>query len=226
MSSYVRERIFKQERAEFRRDSRLFGLSAIEVVAAFLTLVFLAVVIGYYFTTLRPQQDRLDRLERELQQQQADIVGVRASESGPSQVDLIKETLGTLETFKSDHLKPRSKGIITLFKDFNDIAAKNSVRLMSGINMREERSGPQVAENRAKTSESLLDQFPSVQIDFTVSGQYQNLRNFISDLERIRQFIVIDSIQLINVEDSGVVGRRSQSAGVALSIRLTAYFQD
>jgi hypothetical protein len=66
-------------------------------------------------------------------------------------------------------------------------------------------------------------------MDFTVAGQYQNLRNFISDLERNKQFIILDSIQLLSVDDvgGGGGGRRAQSAaGVALSIELTAYFQN
>ncbi|HET9528709.1 MAG TPA: GspMb/PilO family protein, partial [Blastocatellia bacterium] len=143
--------------------------------------------------------------------------------------DTIQEALESLETFKGQHLKNRSQGIITLFKDINSIAGKNSVKLTSGISMRDEtigaggQSGP-----GSRDSRSLLDQFSSVKMDFTVAGQYQNLRDFISDLERNKQFIIIDSIQLLSVDDigGGGGGRRAQSAGIALSIGLTAYFQN
>jgi hypothetical protein len=231
MSSYVRERILRQEAGAKIRASKHFGLGAGQIVAAILTLVFFVVVLIYYFTTLRPEQDRLARLEKQLDQQQAQIINNRKPPENESvQKDTIQEALDSLETFKSQHLKNRSQGIITLFKEVNAIAGKNNVRLTSGINMREEKSASETEQSasRSRSAESMLAQFRSVKIDFTVAGPYQSLRNFISDLERNKQFIVIDSIQLLNVEDSsgGGVSRRSQTAGVALSINLTAYFQD
>ncbi|HWP44679.1 MAG TPA: GspMb/PilO family protein [Blastocatellia bacterium] len=231
MTSYVRERLFRQEIGAQPHVSKPFGLSAGELVAAFLTLAFFVVVICYYFTSLKPEQDRLARLEAQLREQQAQIIGEagKPKEDASERLSKIQETLSTLETFRTEHLKNRSQGIITLFNDFNAIAAKNSVRLMSGIDMRDEGSGPTPERNASRSGEAILDQFPSVKIDFTVAGEYQNLRNFISDLERNKQFIIIDSIQLITVaEPAGGRGgqRRTQAGGVALSIGLTAYFQE
>jgi hypothetical protein len=231
MSSYVRERILRREVGAHGRSSKPFGMSAGQIVAAILTLVFFGVVLSYYFTSLRPEQDRLARLEKLLDEQRAQIINQpRQTGDETLQRDTIQEALDSLEIFKSQHLKNRSQGIITLFKEINAIAGKNSVRLTSGINMREEKTGAETEQNasRSRSVESVLEQFRSVKIDFTVAGSYQNLRNFISDLERNKQFIVIDSIQLLNVEESagGGVARRSQAAGVALSINLTAYFQD
>jgi hypothetical protein len=208
-----------------------FGLSALEIVAAFLTLVFFLVVVGYYFSSLKPEQDRLASLEQQLEQQQSQLIKSRTpTDSAATQRDLIQEALGSLETFRSQHLKNRSQGIIRLFKEVNDIASRNGVRLISGINMRDEKTGADADQGaaRARSAESILDQFSSVRIDFTVAGQYQNLRNFISELERNKQFIIIDSIQLLSIEESSGGGgpRRSQASGVALSIGLTAYFQN
>lgn len=227
MSSYVRERVFKQQIGATRRRSKPFGLSAVEIVAALLTIAFFIVVLGYYFTTLKPEQDRLARVEKQLEQQQAVII-TRKLPNETTQRDIVREALDSLESFKGQHLKKRNQGIITLFKEINAVAAKNGVKLSSGISMRDEMTrGAVQDESRSKSAEAILNQFASVRMDFTVAGQYQNLRSFISELERNKQFIIIDSIQLLSVEEIAGGGgpRRSQVSGIAVSIEFTAYFQ-
>ena len=73
MSSQVRERVSKLEVRRVRVTRLPFGLSSAELVVAVLTLLFFLVVIVYYFTSLRPEQARLDRLQEDLKKAQSEI---------------------------------------------------------------------------------------------------------------------------------------------------------
>ena len=68
MSSQVRERVSKFEVRRVRVTRLPFGLSSAELVVAVLALLFFLVVVVYYFTSLRPEQSRLERLEEDLKE--------------------------------------------------------------------------------------------------------------------------------------------------------------
>jgi hypothetical protein len=217
MSSQVRERISRVETKPVRVSSP-FGLSAGELVAGVLALLLFLLVVVYYFTSLKPEQQRLAALESQLALQQDELIrnseGHTESAAAP---DSGKDALDSLVTFRTEHLKPHSQGQIALIKEINAIAKKNSCRLMTGIDMR--------LENPKKEEQS-LSVFPWLEVHFTVFGQYPSLRSFISELERNKQFLVIDSISLTSVEE-GQVSRGSAAAGsgVALTINMLTYFQ-
>jgi hypothetical protein len=215
-----------------------FGLSVVEAVAIVLAAGMLVWVATQYFSSLKPEQDRLRRIEAELETQQRNIIANaprRADE--PNKEDQAKLALETLETFKGSHLKPFSAGRIALIKEINAIAKKNSVTLTSGIDMgasgdEAEAEGNQASETKSpgkrKTADDLLNAFPSVSFRFTVFGQYSNVRAFINELEREKQFVVIESINLTN-QEARTASRRARggdgASGIMLSIEMTAYFQ-
>jgi hypothetical protein len=65
----------------------------------------------------------------------------------------------------------------------------------------------------------------------TVFGPYKSLRGFLAELERNKQFLVIDSVGLVNQEIKATTGRgRGQAAesgvsGIALTLEVWAYFR-
>src|SRR5438046_29825 len=174
MSTQVRERVSRSE-VRLARVNRLpFGLSIGEAIAVLLALVLLLSVVTYYFSSLRPERDRLLSLEAELREQQKSIIASKIPGSGPETpvVDSTKIALETLETFKNNHLKPFSSGRIALIKEINALAKKNNVALTSGIDMgsnfakagaESETSGTAGKKStRRKKGDDILSAIPSV----------------------------------------------------------------
>lgn len=231
MSSQVRERVSRFEVRSAARAARPFGLSSLEIVAAALALLFFVVVLVYYFTSLRPEKARLQQLDEKYRQQEALVNNAPDGGGVVAPVSTGKEALATLETFKSERLKPLSSGRIALQDELNALIKKNGLQLTSSIEthvevVKDEASGG--AAQRRKI-EDTLNVFPHQSVHFTVSGQYPNLRAFVTDLEHNKQFLVIRSINLTTQEDREAEGGRRQraaaSSGIMLSIDLTAYFQ-
>jgi hypothetical protein len=228
MSSQVRERVSQVEVRRSRAARLPFGLSAGEIVSAGLVTILFLVVIFYYFTSLGPEKQRLEQLERQDAAQRAEIVGGASGSGTVSKGDTLKEALDSLESFKAARLKPNTQGEIALYKEINALAAKQGVKLASGIEMRREAVKEETDQKALKDNpKAALAIFPQTLIRFTVGGQYQNLRNFINELEHTKQFVIINAINLINVEEQegGRGSRGVQVSGIALSIEMTAYFQ-
>lgn len=233
MSSQVRERAPRVSVRSSRAAASRLGLSSREIIAAAIALLFFFATLIYYFTGLKPAKENLAILETKVEaQKQTMLDNAQLGAAGaPATKDEAQEALNTLETFKAEYLKPRSQGRIALFNDINALAKKSGVQLTSGIDMRtDERlvSEQEDSETRRRKVEDALNVFPKETVEFSVFGQYANLRTFISELERNKQFIVLDSINLTSTEQ-GQTGRRGRGAGagagIALSIEMSVYFQ-
>lgn len=215
------------------------GLSPGEAIAILLAAAGLLFAVTQYFSSLRPQQERLQVLEAQLDAQQRSIIA-NATTTGtpePNVEDQAKIALDSLETFKDTHLKPFSSGRIALIKEINALAKSNGVTLISGIDMganlaESDAEGDKTSDSKGTTrrrkSDDLLNAFPSVGFRFTVFGQYSNVRSFINALEHEKQFVVINSINLTN-QEAKTSSRRARggegASGIMLAIEMSAYFQ-
>lgn len=236
MSSQVRERVSKFEVRQVRAARLPFGLNSAELVAAVLALLFFVVVVVYYFTSLRPEQARLDKLQEDQKKAQSEIAAVATpASSGPSAATTVKSALDSLQAFKSEHLKPLASGRIELINQINALAKKNSVILTSGIDMPLEKAAENADQDNSKRkkTEDLYNVFPHMNVHFTVFGQYGNIRTFINELEHNKQFLVIKSVDISIQEDKsgegGGGGRRGghggNGSGLTLAVDAAAYFQ-
>ena len=230
MSSQVRARLSRIELRSLKISALPFGLSSREAIAALLALISLILSLVYYSSSLKPEQDRLNQLQSEYDKKLKVMVDGAAAAGSQQPKDTGREALSTLETFKNDYLKPQSKGRIDLIDQINALAKKNDVMLTSGINMTLDKAVQEPGKEKSsgkKGGATQLSVFPNLEATFTVFGQYTNLRNFIGELERYKQFLIINSITLTNI-DEGTIGRGSQSStgsGISLAIEMTAYFQ-
>ena len=238
MSTDVRERLSRAEVRPVGVARIPFGLSLGESIAVLIAAALLVIVVAQYFSSLKPEQDRLRALEVEAEAQQRSIIA-NAKPTGaaePNFVDEAKVALESLETFRGNYLKPFSSGRIFLIKQINALAKKNNVGLTSGIDMgadlgesdtKSEKDTEDKVTRRRKT-EDLTNAFPRVEFRFTVFGQYSNVRSFINELEREKQFVVINSVNLTN-QEARTSSRRSRgsegASGIMLTIEMSAYFQ-
>jgi hypothetical protein len=238
VSTQVRETIRRPDVRQIRVTRIPFGLGVGETIATLLAFVLILWVLVYYFSSLKPEQNRLRTIESQLDAQQRSIIASRpdAVKDVPAE-DPAKTALETLDTFKENHLKSFSSGRIALIREINALAKKNNVSLTSGIDMgstggEADSESDQTVEkknvSRRKKTDDLLNAFPSVNFRFTVFGQYSNLRTFIGELEREKQFVVINSINLTN-QEAKTASRRARgaegAAGIMLTIEMTGYFQ-
>ncbi len=238
MSTQVRERVPRSEVRQVGVTKIPFGLNLGEAIAVLLAAAVLVWAVAQYFSSLKPEQDRLRAIQAELDAQQRSIIA-NAKPSGaepPTAEDQAAKALESLETFKDRHLKPFSSGRIALIKEINALAKKNSVTLTSGIDMgatggEADAEANQTGENKSasshKKADELLNVFPSVGFRFTVFGQYSNVRTFINEVEREKQFVVINSVNFTN-QEARTASRRSRgegASGIMLSIEMSAYFQ-
>lgn len=238
MSAQVRERAARSEVRQVGVRKLPFRLSVGEAVAIVLAAAVLVFAVAQYFSSLKPEQERLRKIEAELDAQQRNIIANSpGGQPAASAEDQAKVALESLESFKGGHLKAFSSGRIVLINEINALAKKNNVSLTSGIEMgatgdEAEGAADQSSEARStskrKKADDLLNAFPSVSFRFTVFGQYSNVRTFINELEREKQFVVINSINLTN-QEARTASRRSRggegSSGIMLSIEMSAYFQ-
>jgi hypothetical protein len=216
-----------------RRVSRSFGLSGPEIGAAIIALLAFVMAIYYYFTALSPEQARLRAQEQSLQRINAELATIGAAPTGPSGPNA-KDALSSLQTFKSEYLRPLSSGRIALLNEVNALAKINKVTLTSGIDMPLEKGaakGDDADPKRKKRTEEMLNAFPHLDIHFTVFGQYQNLRAFINELERNKQFLVMKTVSLQMQEEKvgegggGRSRRAGLGSGLVLGIEAAVYFQ-
>jgi preprotein translocase subunit YajC len=241
MSSQVRERP-RIDLKSIKGPGLPMNLSPVEIVAAVLSLAMFSLAVFYYFSALRPQQDRLRRAQEQLKGQQEILIKGGAASAGKqvSTVDTIKAEKDSLDAFESNWLKSPSQGRIAIIDEINELVKKNNMLLASGIEMHvgsASQADQDKGSSRRKKQEDVLDVFPKAQFVFTVVGQYADLRRFLDEIEHSKQFLVINSLGLTSVEPKfgtragkggaamGPAMGPGPASGVALSVGMTAYFR-
>lgn len=232
MSARARARSAAQ--AAPRRPLKMpLGLRPLEIVVAVI-MIFLVILVAYYYvSTLQPENERLSALEKRDKELDRLVQEAQIKNQQPLKEDAAQMALDSLNLFKEKRLKPQMRGEIALYKDINALAKKHNLQLMSGIEMSRQGDVKEEEGKGPKKGEEMLRVYPETNIQFTVSGEYQSLRNFISQLEQNQQFLIVNSLNLIIAEndDEGGQGRRGGRGGrgggtkpVALSIDMTTYF--
>lgn len=228
MSARVRTQAAVQS-APRRALKMPLGLRPFEIAVTLILIVIVVLVAYYYLSTLQPEQERLRALDAREAEIDRMLAEAKAKSEGPTKMDTALMALDSLNAFKERRLKPQMRGEVTLYKDINALAKKHNLQLMSGIEMERQGAVKQEEGQSLKKGEELLKVYPETNIRFTVAGEYQALRGFISELEQNPQFIVLKALNLLTVErdeggQGGRGGRRGGSSSVALSIEMTAYF--
>jgi len=226
-----------------RRPTLPWNLNPIEIVAAVFSITVFSLAVFYYFSALKPEQARLRQANEQLKAQQDILLQRGSGGSGAakqlSTTEIAKAEKDSLETFQGNWLRPPGQGRIAIIDEINGLARKNNMVLSSGIEMRSggaSQADTEKSGSRKKKDEDVLDVFPRAQIQFTVIGQYSDLRRFIDEIEHTKQFLVINSVGLTSIEPKfGARGGKagggmapvmaSGAAGVSLTLGMTAYFR-
>jgi len=218
------------------RSSRL---SLIEIIALVAALIFVGVVTFYYFAKVRPLGDQLAALEQREVQAKAQLAKFNTDEKKRQEQASNAETiLASLKSFEI-YLKSDERGMTEIINEIDSLGKKHAVLTGDSSYRVAEAEQPVDEKGQPKQKTSGDDKqkiYPALGIDTNVIGEYPNLRRFLADLERSRQFLIINGLMFQGESDK--VRQQAQKSGksklqlsspegvpVSLKIEMDTYFQ-
>ena len=212
------------------REQRMLGPAELIALAGSALMLLLVVVSYLYF--LLPANSRLSarQAERASLQNQVRTMNdvVREGQSTEAAVQKITESL---ENFESRQLMNADRGRMSLYDSLNLLIRTNGLRNTSGPTYAPlEPVGSKTNTSSTKTGNTKWQSvYPGIVISLTVEGPYPNLRRFVQELERDKQFVIINSVELERSTDTNSLaageGKPAGAALVSLRLEMSTYFQ-
>jgi len=214
------------------RRGKMFGIA--EVVA--LTgscFVFVLVLLSYVYF-LVPARSRLASLSADKKQTLTNLQtldGVVGE--GRNTTQHVDEVAASLNKFESQYLMRPDQGRMDLYEELNELIVKNNVRNTSGPTYTPlEPAGEKSASGKTVVTK-WQSFYPGIAVMVTVEGEYQNVRRFIRDIERSKQFVVINEGEWQRgtqnnapvSADGSAAGSGTKGSLVTLQLNMATYFQ-
>ena len=212
-----------------RRNST-FGVA--EIIALGGSCLILLVVLFSYIYFLIPARARTNSLIAERTQLQ---INIKKSEQIVKNENTTQETVrritDSLNNFETVSLKRQELGRMELYDQLNQLMVKNGLRNTSGPTYTPlDPTGSKTTPGKSSNTK-YQTAYPGIAVAVTVEGSYQNLRQFIKDIERTKQFVIINEIELQraqNESSAGVPpegGSGTRGSLVSLQLSMATYFQ-
>ena len=229
------DRRYKARVSEFvdSRRGKMFGIA--EVVALAGSCFVLALVLFSYLYFLVPARSRISSLNTDRKQIETNIKTLDAvvnKEHGSQQT--VDSVVASLNDFETKHLLRQDQGRMQLYEELNQLIIKNNVRNTSGPTY----TALDPTDVKAASGKSVVTKwqsfYPGINVMMTVEGAYENIRRFIRDVERSKQFVVINQVELqraqqdnvpVSAEESGQSGSGTRVSPVTLQLNMATYFQ-
>jgi hypothetical protein len=213
----------------------MFGIAEVAALAG--SCFVLALVLLSYLYFVVPARSRLASLNADLKQTQTNLQTLdTVVNKDQNTKQIVDRAAASLDKFETEHLMRVDQGRMDLYEELNDLIVKNGVRNTSGPTYTP--LDPAGAKsNSGKTVVTKWQSFyPGIAVMVTVEGEYQNVRRFIRDVERSRQFVVINEVELqratqntapASAEDGAAnpVGSGTRGSLVTLQLNMATYFQ-
>lgn len=224
---------YKQRLSTFiqSRRGKMFGIAEVAALAGS-CLVLLLVLLSYLYF-LVPARSRVSSHEQDRARLQANLQTLKGvvnkEQTTKEQVDRIAASLGE---FESGHLLRADEGRLDFYDELNQIIVKNNLRNTSGPTYT-----PLDALGAEKTvaGKSITTKwqsfYPGIAVMVTVEGQYRDIRRFVRDIERSKQFVVINQVELQRANENSAPASADESASspggslISLQLNLATYFQ-
>ncbi len=249
-SANVRGSRYKERVSQFMdsRRGKMFGVA--EVAALGGSCLILVLVLLSYLYFLVPARSRVASLAQDRSQLMKNLQtlqGVVKTDQNTTQT--VHRITDSLTKFEADHLMRPEQGRMQLYEELNQLIIKNGVRNTSGpMYTALDPEGTKTAGGKTTTTK-WQSFYPGVAVMVTVEGQYENVRRFIRDLERTKQFVVINEVELQRARDNNTpvsadgaaapataseddsapaaaaAGSGTRGSLVSLQLSLAAYFQ-
>ena len=212
------------------RRGKMFGIA--EIIALALSCFVLFLVLLSYLYFLVPARARRITVESDQARLQANLVKLRSivdvEQNTQQRADAISTSLDKFETVS---LVRPDEGRMALYGELNQLIIKNGLRNTSGPTYTAlDPIGTKVTAGTAANTK-WQSVYPGIAVLVTVEGPYQNLRHFIQELERTKQFVIINEVELQRAENSSQIAAATDSESgtreslVSLQLNMTMYFQ-
>ena len=226
------ERRYTARVSEFvdSRRGKMFGIA--EVVALAGSCFVLALVLFSYLYFLVPARSRISSLNADRKQIETNIKtldGVVNKEQGTQQT--VDGVVASLSDFETKHLLRQDRGRMQLYEELNQLIIKNKVRNTSGPTYTTLEPSDQKAASGKSVVTKWQSFYPGLNVMVTVEGAYEDIRRFIRDVERSKQFVVINQVELQRAQqDNAPVSAEEAGSGtrvsmVTLQLNMATYFQ-
>ena len=218
-------------------------LNLIEILALVLALVFAGTMGFYYFSKVQPLSSELSTLQSREAEIRRQIEKSNTDEKKRNEQAANAESiLASLKNFDV-YLKQDERGMTEILNEIDALGKKygvltgdSSYRVAEAEPLEEESGQPGQPGQPKKRDDQEVKIYPSLGIDTNIIGEYPNLRRFMADLERSRQFLIINAVNFQGESDA--VRRATQKSGsqklqlsspdaipVTLKIEMDTYFQ-
>ena len=238
------QRAYSQRMSEFvvSRRGKMFGVA--EVIAVAGSCLVLALVLLSYLYFLVPARSRLSSLYADRSQVQTNLQtlsGVVHKEEDTKQT--VDKVASSLNKFETEHLLRADQGRMDLYEERNQLIIKNGLKNTSGPSYTPlDPAGTKTSGGKSVTTK-WQSFYPGIAVMVTVEGQYQDVRRFIRDVERSKQFVVINEVELqratqnnapVSVDNGTVTpatpaapgsGSGTRGSLVSLQLNMATYFQ-
>jgi Tfp pilus assembly protein PilO len=228
-----RPAIYKSRVSEFlqSRRGKMFGVAEVAALAG--SCFVLALVLLSYLYFLVPARSRLASLNADLKQTQANLQTLgTAFNKDQNAKQIVDRAATSLNKFETEHLMRVDQGRMDLYEELNQLIVKNGVRNTSGPTY----TSLDPAGTKSTSGKTVITKwqsfYPGIAVMVTVEGEYQNVRHFIRDVERSKQFVVINEVELQRatqnsapVSAEGGAGSGTRGSLVTLQLNMATYFQ-
>ena len=238
------DRTYQERFSEFlaSRRGKMFGV--VEVIALAGSCFVLALVLLSYLYFLVPARSRVATADADLKQLQANLQtldGVVHKETDTKQT--VDKITASLNKFETENLLRQDQGRMDLYAELNELIVKNGLKNTSGPTY----TTLDPAGTKSTAGKNVVTKwqsfYPGIAVMVTVEGSYQDVRRFIRDVERSKQFVVINEVELqratqnnapASIEEGGGSDAAASPAGsgsgtrgslVSLQLNMATYFQ-
>jgi Tfp pilus assembly protein PilO len=230
---------YKQRLTTFRdsRRGKMFGFSEVAALGGS-CLVLLLVLLSYLYF-LVPARSRVNSLNEDktrLQSNLKTLGGVVDKEKTTK--DQVDQIAASLTGFESSYLPRADEGRLDLYDELNQLIVKNGLRNTSGPTYTPlEPAGTKSVGGRTTTTK-WQSFYPGIAVLVTVEGPYQDIRRFVRDVERSKQFVVINQVELQRANENSApvsaeggegaapaAGSGGRGSLISLQLNLATYFQ-
>lgn len=219
------------------RRGKMFGIAEVAALAG--SCFVLALVLLSYLYFLVPGRSRLASLNVELKQTQTNLQTLgNLFEKDQNAQQTVDRAAASLNKFETEHLPRVDEGRMDLYGELNQLIVKNNVRNTSGPTY----TPLEPAGTKSTSGKTVVTKwqsfYPGIAVMVTVEGEYQNVRRFIRDVERSKQFVVINEVELqrasqnnapVSAEEGGPgggdAGSGTRGSLVTLQLNMATYFQ-
>ena len=181
----------------------LIGLAGSALLALITIFAYFSFYLPAHSRLASAQMDR-DRLQMQL----------RASESllkeNTTTSESVDQRIASVKDFEGNWLAVSGPGRLSLYTELNNLIRSNGLRNTAGpsyspLDPLGSKSQVQPTASAEKQSNAKWQTiYPGIAVSVTVEGPYQSVRHFVRDIETSRHFLIINSVELEGITQSGV----------------------